>query len=50
MCYAMNGVVIIVGLLLAAMLVKLLIDRDWVGLAVFVAVIFLVFFTGRGSR
>lgn len=50
MCYAMNGVVIIVGLLLTAMLVKMLIDRDWVGLAVFLVVVFLVFFTGRGSR
>ena len=46
----MNGVVIIVGLLLAAMLVKLLIDRDWVGLAVFLVVGFLVFFTGIGSK
>ena len=46
----MNGVVIIVGLLLAAMLVKLLIDIDWVGLAVFLVVVFLVFFTGRGSK
>ncbi len=46
----MNGVVIIVGLLLAAMLVKLLIDRDWVGLTVFLVVVFLVFFTGRGSK
>lgn len=46
----MNGVVIIVGLLLAAMLVKLLIDRDWVGLAVFLVVVFLVFFTGIGSK
>lgn len=47
---AMNGVVIIVGLLLVAMLAKLLMDRDWVGLAVFLPVIFLVFFTGRGSK
>ena len=46
----MNGVVIVVGLLLAAMLVKLLIDRDWIGLAVFLVVVYLVFFTGRGSK
>lgn len=50
MCYAMNGVVIVVGLLLAAMMVKLLIDRDWMGLAVFLVVVYLVFFTGRGSK
>lgn len=43
----MNGIVIIVGLLLAAMLVKLLVDKDWVGLAVFLLAIFLVFFTGK---
>lgn len=43
----MNGVVILVGLLLAAVILALFLEKNWFGLLLCVFALFLVFGTGR---
>ena len=45
----MNGVVLLVGGLLLAAVIKLIIDRNWMGLLLCVVALFLVFGTGHKS-
>lgn len=43
----MNGVVILAGLLLAAAILTLLLEKNWFGLLLCVFALFLIFGTGR---
>ena len=44
------GIVILVAILLFIMMIKLFIDKDYVGLIVFFFTIFLVFAAGHNSK
>ena len=46
----MNGVVLLVGGLLLVAVIKLLVDRNWLGLLLCAAALILVFGTGRHTR
>ena len=46
----MNGVVLLVGGLLLAAVIKLIIDRNWMGLLLCVVALFLVFGTGHHTK
>lgn len=43
----MNGVVILAGLLLAAVILALFLEKNWFGLFLCVFALFLIFGTGR---
>lgn len=44
------GVVIIIAGLLLIMAIKLLLDQDWIGLAVLIFVLYLILGTGKSSK
>ena len=46
----MNGVVLLVGGLLLAAVIKLIVDRNWMGLLLCVVALFLVFGTGQHTK
>ncbi len=46
----MNGVVLLVGGLLLLAVIKLIVDRNWVGLLLCVVAMILVFGTGHHTR
>lgn len=46
----MNGVVLLVGGLLLVAAIKLIVDRNWLGLLLCAAALILVFGTGRHTR
>ena len=46
----MNGVVLLVGGLLLLAVIKLIVDRNWVGLLLGVVAMILVFGTGHHTR
>ena len=46
----MNGVVLLVGGLLLAAVIKLIVDRNWMGLLLCVVALFLVFGTGHHTK
>ena len=46
----MNGVVLLVGGLLLAAVIKLIIDRNWMGLLLCVVALFLGFGTGHHTK
>lgn len=46
----MNGIVLLVGGLLLVAVIKLIVDRNWLGLLLCAIALFLVFGTGRHTR
>ena len=46
----MNGIVLLVGGLLLVAVIKLLVDRNWLGLLLCVVALFLVFGTGHHTE
>ena len=46
----MNGVVLLVGGLLLVAVIKLIMDRNWIGLLLCVAALFLIFGTGHHTK
>ena len=46
----MNGVVFLVGGLLLVAVIKLIMDRNWIGLLLCVAALFLIFGTGHHTK
>ena len=46
----MNGIVLLVGGLLLVAVIKLIVDRNWLGLLLCAIALFLVFGAGRHTR
>ena len=46
----MNGVVLLVGGLLLVAVIKLIVDRNWMGLLLCAVALFLVFWTGHHTK
>ena len=46
----MNGVVLLIGGLLLLTVIKLIMDRNWIGLLLCAVVLFLVFGTGHHTK
>lgn len=46
----MNGVMLLVGGLLILAVIKLIVDRNWLGLLLFVFALILVFVTGHHTK
>ena len=46
----MNGVVLLVGGLLLVAVIKLIMDRNWIGLLLWAVALFLVFGTGHHTK
>ena len=46
----MNGVVLLIGGLLLLTVIKLIIDRNWIGLLLCAVALFLVFGTGHHTK